>query len=161
MRIVDVLSQDCIIPELKAREKRDLLEEMVNDVASRVDGLDRERLLEVLLEREKLGSTGIGYGVAIPHGKLRGLNRIIVSFGRSLKGVEFQSLDKRPAHLFFLIVAPEDSTVAHLKILARISSLLKDATLRNRLLVAPSREEIYRIIAEGDERNSKYSNLAT
>lgn len=152
MRIVDVLSQDCIIPELKAREKRDLLEEMVNYVASKVDGLDRERLLEVLLEREKLGSTGISYGVAIPHGKLKGLNHIIVSFGRSLKGVEFQSLDERPAHLFFLIVAPEDSTATHLKILARISSLLKDATLRNRLLAASSREEIYRIIAEGDEK---------
>lgn len=152
MRIVDVLSQDCIMPELKAKEKRDLLEEMVNDVASKVDGLDRERLLEVLLEREKLGSTGIGYGVAIPHGKLRGLNHIIVSFGRSLKGVEFQSLDERPAHLFFLIVAPEDSTATHLKILARISSLLKDATLRDRLLAASGREEIYRIITEGDEK---------
>lgn len=152
MRIVDVLSQDCIIPELKAREKRDLLEEMVDDIASKVDGLDRERLLEVLLEREKLGSTGIGYGVAIPHGKLKGLNHIVVSFGRSLKGVEFQSLDERPAHLFFLIVAPEDSTATHLKILARISTLLKDATLRDRLLVASGREEIYRIIAEGDEK---------
>jgi len=152
MKLVDVLNQDCIIANLKGSEKREVLEEMVEELSFKFGDVDREKLLEVLLEREKLGSTGIGYGVAIPHARLKGLNSIIVSFGRSLKGVEFQTMDERPAHLFFLIVAPEDSTTAHIKILARISHLLQDAVLRNRLMMASTQEEIFSIIAEEDRK---------
>ena len=152
MRLIDILTQDCIVPDLKGRVKREVLEEMAAEVTFKFAGLNKERLLEVILERERLGSTGIGYGVAIPHARLKGLNNIIILFGRSLSGVEFQALDERPAHLFFLIVAPEDSTTAHIKILARISRLLQDAVLRNRLMVASTQEEIYSIIAEEDRK---------
>jgi PTS system nitrogen regulatory IIA component len=107
MRLADFLLKEYIMLSLKAREKRELLDEMATELASKVEGLNRERLLEVLLEREKLGSTGIGHGVAIPHGKLKGVDGIIVAFGRSKKGVDFHSMDDRPVHLFFLIVAPE------------------------------------------------------
>ncbi len=153
MKITDVMEKEYIIPDLKSEDKRGVLEEMVDHVASKVEGLDRETVLEVLLEREKLGSTGIGHGVAIPHGKLKDLDHLIVAFGRSLKGVDFQSLDDKPAHLFFLILAPENSTTAHLKILARISRLLNDPSFRKRLLECKGREEIYQTIREEDERH--------
>ena len=81
----------------------------------------------MLLEREKLGSTGIGYGVAIPHGKMKDLKKILVSFARSKRGVDFQATDEKPVHLFFLIVAPENSTASHLKVLSDISRILKES----------------------------------
>lgn len=148
MKILDVLKKESIISDLKAMDKRGVLEEMVGDVAIKSAGLDKQRLLEILLEREKLGSTGIGYGVAIPHGKLKNLDCLVVTFGRSVTGIDYQSLDNKPAHLFFLILAPEDSTAAHLKILARISKLLKDPSFRKKLLSAPSRDDIFHAIAE-------------
>ncbi|MBI5047785.1 MAG: PTS sugar transporter subunit IIA [Deltaproteobacteria bacterium] len=152
MRLIDILNRDCIIPDLKGRDKREALEEMVEELTFRVGGFNKERLLEVILERERLGSTGIGYGVAIPHARLKGLNSIIIFFGRSISGIEFQALDEKPAHLFFLIAAPEDSTTTHLKILARISRLLKDAVFRDKLMAASTREEIYDIIIEEDRK---------
>lgn len=148
MKIIDVLKRESIVVDLKAKDKRGVLEELVGDLVLKTEGLDKERLLEILLEREKLGSTGIGYGVAIPHGKLKNLDYLVVAFGRSVVGIDFQSLDNKPAHLFFLILAPEDSTAAHLKILARISKLLKDPSFRNKLLSASSRDDIFNAIAE-------------
>ncbi len=152
MKILDVLEKDYIIPELKSEDKRGVLEEMVDDLVSKTKGLDKDTVLEVLLEREKLGSTGIGFGVAIPHGKLKDLNHLILSFGRSPKGIDFQSLDNKPSHLFFLILAPENSTTAHLKILARLSRLLKNPSFRKKLLEANSKEDIYKVISEEDKR---------
>ena len=152
MKILDVLKRESIVADLKAKDKRGVLEELVGDLVLKAEGLDKERLLEILLEREKLGSTGIGYGVAIPHGKLKNIDCLVVAFGRSVVGIDFQSLDNKPAHLFFLILAPEDSTAAHLKILARISKLLKDPSFRKRLLIAPSSDDIYNAIAEEEEK---------
>lgn len=151
MRLIDILTQDCIMPDIKAIGKREALEEMVRGLASMFD-VNREKLLEAILERERLGSTGIGYGVAIPHARLKGVSGIVVIFGRSIKGVEFQAMDERPAHLFFLIAAPEDSNTAHLKVLARISRLLKDAGVRKRLMEASTPEDIYRAIVEEDRK---------
>ncbi len=152
MRVSDVLSKEYIMPDLKAREKRAALDEMAELLASKVDGLKREDLLEVLLEREKLGSTGIGHGVAIPHAKVKGIDGIVVAFGRSKKGVDFHSMDNRPVHIFFLIVAPENSAVVHLKVLSSISRLLKDGVFRRKLVKASTREDIYRIIVEEDKK---------
>jgi len=114
--------------------------------------IDADRLVEVLWERERLGSTAIGDGIAIPHGKLPGLREVLGAFGRHLQGVDFQSLDGRPTQLFFLLVAPEDSVGAHLKALARVSRLLKDRAFRARLLAAADQAELCRIIREEDER---------
>lgn len=152
MKLVDILSQDCILPNLKGKGKREALEEMTEELASKFDGISKERLLEVILEREKLGSTGIGYGVAIPHARIKGLNGIAILFARSLSGVEFQTTDERPVHLFFLIAASEDYNTAYLKILARISRLLQNAALRNRLMQASKQDEIYNIIVEEDKK---------
>ena len=152
VRVSDVLNKDFIIPELEATEKREALDEMVSYLSSKVDGLNREQLLELLLEREKLGSTGIGHGVAIPHAKVKGIDSVLVAFGRSKKGLDFSSMDNKPVHLFFLILAPEKSTVTHLKVLSGISRLLKDKAFRENLQKAGDREEIYSTIVEEDDK---------
>lgn len=148
MSLEDAFDRDSIIESLSSTEKREVLDEMVTELCEKVSGLNKETLLEVLLEREKLGSTGIGYGVAIPHGKMKDLKRVLVSFARSRKGVDFQATDEKPVHLFFLIVAPENSTASHLKILSDISSILKEADFRKKLQRAKDKDEIYRDIMD-------------
>src|SRR5512134_695895 len=113
MRIEDILSEDLVLPALAARNKAGILEELSGAVAGRHDELDRERLVQALEDRERLNSTALGDGVAIPHGKLPGIKRVFAAFGRSRQGVDFHSLDGKPTHLFFLLVAPEDSAGAH------------------------------------------------
>lgn len=113
--------------------------------------LNPERLMEVLIERERLGSTGIGDGIAIPHGKLENLSHLLLAFGRSKAGVEFDSLDGKPAHLFFLVVAPDKSAGIHLKALARISRLLKSGSVRKDLVEAKGAPEIFEVIKAQDE----------
>jgi PTS system nitrogen regulatory IIA component len=112
----------------------------------------QSEILSILLEREKLGSTGIGDGIAIPHGKSTELSQIISGFGLSKRGINFDSLDGKPAHLFFLLVAPENSVGTHLKMLARISRMLKNVEFRKKLLGANSQQEIYQIISEEDAK---------
>jgi len=114
--------------------------------------LDRQRLVLALEDRERLNSTALGEGVAIPHGKLANVKRVIAAFGRHPAGVDFQSIDGKPTHLFFLLVAPEDSAGAHLKALARISRLLKDEGFRKRLLAAGDAHELYATIRDEDAR---------
>ncbi len=150
MKIVDILSKDRVIPELDSKVKKDVILELVK--ALPLTGVDNGHLVQVLLEREKLGSTGIGDGVAIPHGKLREIGQLIASFGRSKRGVDFDSLDGKPTHLFFLLVAPEDSAGVHLKALARISRLFKDGQFRETLMKGKDQEDLFRILQEEDER---------
>jgi PTS system nitrogen regulatory IIA component len=152
MKIEDILAEDLVIPALAARNKADVLEELAGAVATVHSELDRSRLVQALEDRERLNSTALGDGVAIPHGKLPGLKRVFAAFGRSRQGVDFQSLDGKPTHLFFLLVAPEDSAGAHLKALARISRLLKDEAFRVRLLQAADQHELWNTIREEDAR---------
>jgi PTS system nitrogen regulatory IIA component len=149
MRILDVLQEDAIISELTATDKKAVLEELTAAVA-KASGVDQEEMVRVLLERERLGSTGIGSGIAIPHGKLKSLGALLVGFGRSRKGVDFEAIDGKPAHIFFLLMAPEDSSGAHLRMLARISRLLKDSALRQGLMDAADRRELYALIQNED-----------
>ncbi len=152
MRLTDVMKEDFILTDLKSGKKAELLEEMISGISRKIGGLDRERVLETVIEREKLGTTGIGNGVAIPHGKVKDFGEIKVFFGRSKKGVDFDSMDKMPVYLFFMILAPENSAAAHLKILASISHLFRIQDLRARLMNAESRSEIYDIIVEADKK---------
>lgn len=151
MKIMDIIDIDLINADLKARDKREVLGELADMVAKK-EGLDIRSLIPVLEEREKLGSTGIGEGIAIPHGKLRGLKKLVASFGRSAKGVDFDSIDGKPAHLFFLLMAPENTAGMHLKALARISRLLKDIKFRERLLDSKTTQEVYKALQEEDEK---------
>ena len=151
MKILDILDKSCIISELRSQTKREVLEELTSALLNCKAELDREALVEVLLERERLGSTGIGDGIAIPHGKIQDLDELVLSFGRSARGIEFDSMDGRPTHLFFLLIAPENSAGIHLRALAKISRLLKSAHFRQRLMEAGTREEIFQVIQEEDK----------
>jgi PTS system nitrogen regulatory IIA component len=152
MKIVDILPEENVLADLRGKTKLAVLDELASALAARHPEISKDRLLEVLLEREKLGSTAIGEGIAIPHGKLPKLHSVIAAFGRSRQGVDFSSLDGGPTKLFFLLVAPEDSSGAHLKALARVSRLLRDKAFRDRLMQAETREELYRSIREEDEK---------
>ena len=135
MKILDILKKEAIIADLNATDKKGVLEELMAPVAES-SGVNCEEMVRVLLERERLGSTGIGGGIAIPHGKSKSLETLLMGFGRSRKGVDFESLDGRPTHIFFILVTPENSTGLHLKLLARISRILKNDPFKSRLLEA-------------------------
>ena len=151
MKLTDILEQSQVISDLSGRSKRAVMEELCQPLVDTHQGLDVAQLMEVLVERERLGSTGIGDGIAIPHGKLAGLPTLLLSFGRSRAGVDFDSLDGKPAHLFFLVVAPDNSAGVHLKALARISRLLKNSNVRQQLMEAGDAQDIYEIIQSQDE----------
>jgi nitrogen PTS system EIIA component len=152
MRINGLLQLEDIIPELSSETKDQVLDELAAKVAQRHSDFDRAELLKILLERERLGSTGIGDGIAIPHGKLRRLAKPVLAFGRSQKGIDFNALDGRKTQLFFLLLAPEDAVGVHLKMLARISRILKDPVVRKDLLAAPDAAAIFEVIREQDCR---------
>jgi PTS system nitrogen regulatory IIA component len=153
MKIVDILTSDRFVaPSLTGADKTAVLRELAEHLARQQGDLDAGRLVDVLWERERLGSTAIGDGIAIPHGKLPGLKGVIGAFGRHVAGVDFDSLDGSPTHLFFLLVAPEESVGQHLKALARVSRLLKDRGFRDKLISAADGAEIFRLIREEDEK---------
>ena len=149
MRILEALGKNAIIHDLKGKDKKAVLEELVLPLVETI-GVDQETLVKVLIERERLGSTGIGGGVGIPHGKLDGLASIALGFGLSRSGVDFESMDGKPTHIFFLLLTPENSTGLHLKLLARISRLLKKDPFKEKLLQAQDIDEIYHIIKAED-----------
>jgi PTS system nitrogen regulatory IIA component len=152
VKITDILTEGAVVADLAGGSKSEIIEELAGVVASAHPEINRDRLVQALEDRERLNSTALGEGVAIPHGKLPGLRRVIAAFGRSPEGVDFSSLDGKPTHLFFLLVAPEDSAGAHLKALARISRLLKDESFRQRLMSAPDQAALFQTIREEDER---------
>jgi len=152
MKISELLNQKLIIADLKASAKNQALEEMVACLAAFRQGINPKELYTVLIEREKLGSTGIGNGIAIPHGKLDGLDSICLVFARSPAGIEFDSLDGKPVHLIFLLVAPFNSAGVHLKALARLSRLLKEKNFRDNLFAAADGAELFTIVADEDEK---------
>jgi len=151
MKIVDMLKPDYIIESLKSDKKWDVLSELAAPFLKKYPGLDSEETVAVLMEREKLGSTGIGEGIAIPHGKLSGLTELAVCFGRSVDGIDFNAMDGKPVYLFFLLLAPENSTGQHLKTLAKISKMLKDVSFRAKLMAAGSKDEIFMTISQQDD----------
>ncbi|UCF31654.1 MAG: PTS sugar transporter subunit IIA [bacterium] len=153
MKIIDYLSPQDIVPTLEADNLEDVLREFAQHLGSLKKVKDPEKLVEILLEREKLGSTGIGNGVAIPHGRLPGLDKILVAFGRSPSGIDFHAHDDQPVHLFFLLVAPEESAGAHLKALARISKILKSPDCRRALMESANGEKLFEVISQEDERH--------
>jgi nitrogen PTS system EIIA component len=152
VKITDFLTAQGVIPELAAREKSAVLREMAQRLATQRESLNADQVLQVLWERERISTTAIGEGVAIPHGKLVGIEQVIGVFARSPSGVDFASLDGAPTHLFFVLLAPEDAAADHLKALARISRLLKDGGFRTRLMQGRTREEIFQIISEEDQK---------
>ena len=150
MTISALLSPQKIFVDTDVSSKKKLLELIANITADQTQ-LSESTIYNNLLNRERLGSTGIGGGIGIPHGKMKDLDSLVLGFGLSRKGVDFESLDGEPAHIFFLLVTPENSTGLHLKLLARISRILKNEPFKDRLLDASDRDEILSIIKEEDE----------
>jgi PTS system nitrogen regulatory IIA component len=133
MMIVEILSEELIIPALRSRTRDDVLRELVDQIAKSRSEVDGASALKLLVDRERLGSTGIGNGIAIPHARLE-IPKAVACFARSVEGVEFGSHDGRPAHLFLALLAPTQGAGIHLKALARASRLFHDADFRSRLL---------------------------
>jgi len=150
LKLIDLLPEKVIAPDLRADNKTDVLKEMIGLLyqAGKID--DQEKVLDVLLDRERLGSTGVGYGVAIPHGKYNSIDNLIAAFGRSKKGIDFDAVDHKPVHIFFLFLAPENAANLHLRVLARSCRLLKRDTFRESLMHAENAGEIVKIIARED-----------
>lgn len=152
MKLLEIVSPEAVVDNLHAATKEGVLRELSERIAQGVPTLSADSLTRILMERESLGSTGIGDGVAIPHGRVSGLDRLVAAFGRSRDGVQFHSLDGKPTHLFFVILAPEYSAGMHLKALARISRLLKDERFRRSLLDAADADELRSILRKEDAR---------
>jgi PTS system nitrogen regulatory IIA component len=152
MKVMDILVRDALVLDLESTAKDEVLAEMARSLAAAEPTVDAERLLGVLREREALQSTGIGDGVAIPHGKLPGIDRLVASFARSRVGVDFASIDGQPTQLFFLLVVPEHSGGQHLKALARISRFLRDPDFREGLVSAEGLDDVCRAIEEEDAK---------
>jgi PTS system nitrogen regulatory IIA component len=152
MRVADFLSKEWIISDLASSSKEGALSEMVGVLAETGGVTDPGKALAVLIEREQLGSTGIGEGIAIPHGKLPDLENVISVFALSKNGVDFDSMDGAPVHILFLLIAPENSASLHLKALARISRLLKSRQFRDELIRSSGAEELYDLIVSEDEK---------
>lgn len=152
MKLLDYLNEEWVIPDLKGTDKPSILKELSSVLVKPCQVSSVDELVQVLLDREKLGSTGIGEGIAIPHGRLKKLKRFYISFGRSLNGVDFDSIDRKPSQLFFLVMAPENSAVDNLKLLSRIVTFLKEPSFKKRLMEARSPKELFQIISEEDEK---------
>ena len=134
MKLSDIIEIDNIVPELRAKDKKGVLGELAEVISTHDPSIDKGLIVKVLVEREQLGSTGIGDGVAIPHGKLNCVRHPIISFGRSKEGLDFDSMDGQPAYLFFLLLAPENSSSVHLQVLTKIARILKNSAFRKELL---------------------------
>jgi len=152
MKLIDILKANCVISNLKGKTKDEVLQELVHALKETNTINNVEEVVNVILERERLGSTGIGEGVAKPHGKYKGIKEIVCVFGKSQEGVDFDSIDRKPVYMFFLILTPEDAVNLHLKTLSRISKMLRDPSFRKRLLELNDPEEIYKGIVEEDSK---------
>jgi len=150
MKLSKFCEEDLVLFDLKAKNKNDAIKELV-ELASRSNMVrDRDEVLRAVQEREKLVTTGVGYGVAFPHAKTRALKGIVIVFARSDEGIEFQAMDKKPVKLFFLIAAPEDAIGAHLNVMARLSFLMKSEKNREKLLNARTAGEVFMVLDSVD-----------
>jgi len=146
MKLSKFCGEDLISFELRRESKNEVISELV-DLSSRSKLVkDGSELLKDILERERLVTTGVGYGVAFPHAKSKAVKGIVIAFGRSKKGVDFDSMDKKPVHLFFLIAAPEDAIGAHLNVMARLSYLMKSEKNRDKLMKIKSPKELLEVL---------------
>jgi PTS system nitrogen regulatory IIA component len=145
MKLMDFLIPDAIEPDMKSTTKADAIRELVALLKKAGTITEENSVAEVVLDREELGTTGIGEGIAVPHGKSGAVGKLLAAFGRSLRGIDFEAMDNQPVHLFFLLVAPKDSAGPHLMALARISRLLKNRDFRRSLMDAEDKAAILNV----------------
>lgn len=150
MKLLDYITKETILTDLKSTDKKGVIDELAEPVAKET-GLDHRAIVRVLLERERLGSTGIGGGIAIPHGKIEGIESLVLGFGLSRQGIDFEALDNKPAHIFFMLLSADNSTGLHLRVLARLSKLLKDQSFKQKLIQTNSASAVMGVLRESDE----------
>ncbi len=159
MEIVDLLVPEAVIPALKAPGKKQLLQELAHH-AARLTQIPERRIFETLFERERLGSTGMGQGIAIPHGRLAGLGKIIGLFARLETPIGYEAVDDQPVDLVFLLLAPEGAGADHLKALARVSRLLRNQATCEKLRAATKPEVLYALLTEPTNGGASSSKAA-
>ncbi|MBI1385418.1 MAG: PTS IIA-like nitrogen regulatory protein PtsN [Rhizobiales bacterium] len=147
MDLGDLISQEGVIPSLRVQSKKQALLELAA-TASKLTGLDQRDIFDTLLQRERLGSTGVGKGMAIPHGRLAGLSGIVVLFARVEHPIDFEAVDEEPVDIIFLILAPESAGADHLKALSRISRVMRDDSLIDKLRRSKSKAALYSVLTE-------------
>ncbi|SRR5665213_344457 len=147
MEIIDLLTPEAVLPALKAQGKKQLVQELA-ERAALLTGLPERRIFETLIERERLGSTGMGQGIAIPHGRLAGLNKIVGLFARMETPIAYDAVDNQPVDLVFLLLAPEGAGADHLKALARVSRLLRNQTTCEKLRATTKAEVLFALLTE-------------
>ncbi len=152
MKLADFLEVETVIPTLKTNTKQDVIKELADNISNVHPNINNERLTEALLDREKLCSTALDSGVAVPHAKISGITEIILGFGRSLEGIVFESLDKKPTNFFITLITPEDVTGIRIQLLARISKVFRNQDLRSRLMNCDSEQAIFQTIKLEDEK---------
>ncbi|MEX1000428.1 MAG: PTS sugar transporter subunit IIA [Thermodesulfobacteriota bacterium] len=152
MKLADFLEVETVIPKLKANTKQDVIKELADNISNVYPNINNERLIEALLYREKLSSTALDSGVAVPHAKISGITEILLGFGRSLEGIIFESLDKKPTNFFITLITPEDVTGIRIQLLARISKVFRNQDLRSRLMNCDSEQAIFQTIKLEDEK---------
>ena len=157
MTLMDIISANSVIVDLKGETKEEIIEELVDALEVGEVITNRDKVLQAVLEREKIMSTGIGDGIAIPHGKSDAVARLAAALGTQKRGVDFEALDGEPAYVFFLLVSPANVSGPHIKALARISRLLKNDDFKKKLIDAVSAEDIMAVI-ESEEQNHPPSN---
>ncbi|MBI2505751.1 MAG: PTS sugar transporter subunit IIA [Candidatus Latescibacteria bacterium] len=153
MTLLDILSPRSVLVGLQGETKEEIIEELVDSLESGAVVTDREKVLQAVVEREKIMSTGIGDGIAIPHGKSDAVTRLAAALGIHKRGVDFEALDGEPAYVFFLLVSPANVSGPHIKALARISRLLKNEDFKKRLIAAAATAEIMRLIETEEKRH--------
>ncbi|MGE7370077.1 PTS IIA-like nitrogen regulatory protein PtsN [Neorhizobium sp. NPDC001467] len=153
MALADLLRQDAIIPSLKVNSKKQLLQELAAR-AAKLTGVPEREIFDVIVQRERLGSTGVGHGIAIPHGKLTAISQIVGLFARLDAPVDFEALDDEPVDLVFLLLAPEGAGADHLKALSRIARVLRDQDLVTKLRATESASAIYAFLNEEQASNA-------
>ncbi len=153
MDLSDLISEDSILPALKAKSKKQAIQEIASHAAT-VTGLPSRDIFDTLLQRERLGSTGVGHGVAIPHGKLVALDRLVGVFARLAKPIDFEAIDDQPVDLIFLLLAPEGAGADHLKALARIARVLRDERNSSLLRQTGDAKSIYQVLIQPATSNA-------
>ncbi len=147
MEFTEFMTPECVVANLRATSKKQALQELAKKAAE-VSGADERQILEVVMERERLGTTGVGNGIAIPHGKLPGLKRLSGVFARLEKPIDFESIDEQPVDLIFLLLAPEGAGADHLKALARVSRLLRDRRVCEKLRGSDRADALFALLSE-------------
>lgn len=152
MKLTSIMRKSLILPDIESLDKAGALQEMAQAIAKEFSPVSEEDLISVIMERERLSSTGIGSGIAIPHAKLASIKEHIAVFGRSRVGIPFDAIDQKPVHLIFMILGPLGANEAHLKALARISKFLHDTSFREKLFTAEDAIRVYATIEEKDQQ---------